>query len=377
MSRFDPSFNPENFLKQYWQKSPVLLRQTIAVDNLIDSDELAGLALESSVESRLIHTKNEATEWHLKHGPLTESDFKELPESDWTLLVQAVDHWIPEVRSFMKEFSFIPEWRIDDIMISFATDNGGVGPHFDQYDVFLVQLEGRREWKLGQLCDDDTDLADQMPVKLMTDFQEQDRWTLEPGDILYLPPGFAHWGTSIGNSMTLSVGFRAPSESEIVSEFGHFLSSTISDFKRYNDANIKPRTHEPHRIQDEDIERVQSILRKLANDKQAVGTWLGHYMTEPKYDDIGVETGDWTFDDFLSHWKHSNLFRNASSRIAYNDNHVFVDGQIVHGELVEEHAQSLCEFEVFDFGSENVFTNRKFQHLLWLMLNIGAVYFED
>jgi Uncharacterized conserved protein len=298
MPKVKNPFDTQEFLNTYWQQAPLLSRNALPLSDLITPDELAGLATESEVESRLITGRYENPNWSLEHGPFSDDVFSSLPDKDWTLLVQAVDHWVPEVRQILSLFSFLPRWRIDDVMISFAVEGGGVGPHFDQYDVFLVQLSGQREWKTGQMCDDSTDLIDQAPVKLLSTFEEQDRWQLNPGDVLYLPPGLAHWGTSIGDSMTLSVGFRAPSDSETIAELGHFMSSQVSDFQRYQDPGLKARNDEPHAILNEDIDRVRQILQRLSDEPALLSEWFGRYVTEPKYDDLNVDTADWSLTAF-------------------------------------------------------------------------------
>lgn len=370
-------FATDDFLRNYWQQSPLLLRDAIHLPELIDGDELAGLAMEPNVESRLIQYQDDKNQWHLEHGPFSENKFSELPDNNWTLLVQAVDHWVPEVRQVLEQFSFLPRWRIDDIMISFATDQGGVGPHFDQYDVFLIQLEGKRQWQAGQLCNEDSDLIDGLPVKVLADFHCEEKWILEPGDVLYLPPAMAHWGTSIGNSMTLSVGFRAPSDSEIVSDFGHFLSSQISDFNRYTDDKIEKRSQQPHAILPNDIKRLKSRLQTYANDDQLLAQWFGQYMTEQKYDDSAVETGNWEFDAFFKHWQaHNDLYRNPASRLAYMDQTLFVDGQILEANLSSEELNIICSTETFEFSNFDASSNA-FKQILWTLVNAGALFFED
>ncbi len=377
MKTLDNPFNSAEFLTQYWQQTPLLIRNAITLPDLISADDLAGLAMEPEVESRLISKHKSLEEWHLKHGPFTESDFSQLDDENWTLLVQAVDHWVPEVRTVLKWFSFLPQWRIDDIMISFATPGGGVGPHFDQYDVFLIQLDGRREWKIGQLCDESSDLVDQTPVKILSDFQEQESWIMEPGDILYLPPALAHWGTSLENSITLSVGFRAPAESEFISDFGHFLTTVTSDFQRYQDQNIENRSSNSHEISNSDIERLQSILRNYADKPELLLSWFGQYMTEPKYDDIGVETGDFKFDDFLTYWQKNALTRNPSSRMAYSKQQLFVDGQRYDVKLNTTELNFICDSESFEYQSSGIFMSNEVQQIMWTLLNVGAVFFDD
>ncbi|MGJ8537754.1 MAG: cupin domain-containing protein, partial [Parasphingopyxis sp.] len=205
------NFNSEAFLRDYWQKQPLLIKNPWdSWENPLEPDELAGLACEAEVESRLIEQTDAS--WAVEHGPLPEARFAALGPSRWTLLVQAVDHYVPEVAALIEPFRFVPNWRIDDVMVSCAADQGGVGPHFDQYDVFLIQGSGRRRWRIGGRCDETSPLLPHDDLRLLAEFEASDEWILEPGDILYVPPGIAHDGVAIGdNCMTYSVGVRAPS----------------------------------------------------------------------------------------------------------------------------------------------------------------------
>ncbi|WP_211828475.1 cupin domain-containing protein [Kistimonas asteriae] len=272
------------FLDQYWQKQPLLIKHALPDWTLpLSPDELAGLACEESVESRLLLRQLGDQEWVLKRGPFNEQDFTDLPPDNWTLLVQAVDHWVPEVRELLNEFRFIPDWRLDDIMISYATEGGGVGPHFDNYDVFLIQASGTRHWQSGQLCDDRSPLLPHPDLKILAEFKTDQDFHMEPGDMLYLPPGVAHWGTATSNDcVTVSVGFRAPSHGEVVSDYGLWLNDHLSDFLRYADPDLKAPSH-PAEISAEAITRVQEILKQYANDPEQVARWFGRLMTEPKY----------------------------------------------------------------------------------------------
>ena len=181
------------FLRDYWQRKPLLIRQAIPdFQNPLEPDELAGLSLEEEIESRLIIGQDRT--WELRRGPLPEDTFAGLPERDWTLLVQSVDQFVPEVDEVLEPFRFLPSWRVDDVMISYAAPGGGVGPHYDHYDVFLLQGHGRRRWRIGQPCTADSPLIDGLELKILADFQQTDEWVLEPGDMLYLPPGIAHYG---------------------------------------------------------------------------------------------------------------------------------------------------------------------------------------
>ena len=370
------NFDPEDFLSNHWQQAPKLIRGAIPdLENIIDGDELAGLAMEPTAEARLIEYERDKDSWHLTHGPFQETQFQKLTDKDWTLLVQAVDHWLPEVRDLMRYFHFLPSWRIDDVMVSYAVPGGGVGPHYDQYDVFLIQGQGKREWKIGQMCSEDSELISNLPVKVLAQFEEEETWVLEPGDILYLPPALAHWGTSVDSSITYSVGFRAPSRSEVVGELGHFLGNTLSEFDRYSDSKLQNRLELPHQIQQEDIERVRQILLNVAKDDASLSQWLGQYMTEAKYDDVAVETGDWTFEEFVTHWQNAELIRNPSCRMACNQQSLFVDGQRFDTQLDVTALNDICDREQFLY-TELSDQPKNYQHTLWILLNAGAVFFE-
>src|SRR3990170_7562789 len=213
--QFD-DFDIAGFLTDFWQKRPLLIRSPWrAWNNPLAPDELAGLACESDVESRLVTQLPDT--WELEHGPLSGTRFAQLGKQPWTLLVQAVDHHVPAVAALLEPFRFIPNWRIDDVMVSYAVEGGGVGPHFDQYDVFLVQGLGRRRWQLGRLCDHATELLPHDDLRLLASFEPTDEWILEPGDILYVPPRVAHNGIAVSDDcMTYSIGFRAPSRRELI-----------------------------------------------------------------------------------------------------------------------------------------------------------------
>src|SRR6218665_527602 len=188
-------FDIDWFLREIWQKKPLLTRTAFPEwQNPLAPDELAGLAGEEGVEPRLITYSQKNDDWKLEHGPFPEARFAKVPKSHWTLLVQGVDHWLPEVAALIEPFRFVPDWRIDDVMVSYAATGGGVGPHFDQYDVFLVQGLGRRRWRVGAHCDRTTALRDHKQLRLLTGFEATDEWVLEPGDILYVPPRIAHDG---------------------------------------------------------------------------------------------------------------------------------------------------------------------------------------
>jgi len=329
----------QSFLSQYWQKAPLLVRSALPVSSdLIDGDELAGLATEEAVESRLVT----ANDWQLRHGPFYEDDFAALPERDWTLLVQAVDHWVPDIAALFDHFKFIPRWRLDDIMLSYSVPGGGVGPHFDHYDVFLIQLSGQREWRIGQSCTEADDCRDDTELNILAQFEEQERWVLEPGDMLYVPPGVAHWGTAISEGITCSIGFRAPSRAQVWSEFAHFVAEQDSDFERYADPDLEQRS-DPHRLNEADIDRVQHLLTQLTSDREAITEWFGRYMTEPKYGETHSDEADFSHAEIQQQLQQQPLLRNRAGRLAYVPGQLFVQGQAFATDLSENQLLWLCE----------------------------------
>ena len=309
---------PREFLRDYWQQKPLLVRQAIpGFESPITADELAGLALEEEVESRLVLEHGEHP-WELRRGPFAEDTFSQLPERDWTLLVQAVDQFVPEVAEVLKDFDFLPSWRIDDLMISFAAPGGSVGPHFDNYDVFLLQAEGQRRWKIGQMCDADSNLLQHADLRILADFEQTDEWVLEPGDMLYLPPRLAHYGIAEDDCMTYSVGFRAPSAAEVLTHFTDFLAQFLPDEERYSDAGMAPAS-DPHQIQQDALDRLKALLTEHMSDERLLLTWFGQFMTEPRYPELvsGPEIDE---TDFLGALQDGAvLVRNPSARLAWSE----------------------------------------------------------
>ena len=306
------------FLRDYWQKKPLLVRKAFTdFESPIDADELAGLALEDEVESRLVLEHGERP-WELRRGPFTEETFAELPARDWTLLVQAVDQFVPEVAELLEHFRFLPSWRIDDVMISFATPGGSVGPHFDNYDVFLLQGMGKRNWKIGQVCDSDSPLIAHADLRILADFEQSDEWTLEPGDMLYLPPRLAHYGVAEDDCLTYSVGFRAPSAAEVLTHFTDFLSQFLPDEERYSDADAEP-VRDPHQIQRDSLDRLKALLSEHMGDERLLLTWFGQFMTEPRYPEL-VSGEELTEEDLIDSLDQGAiLIRNPSARMAWSE----------------------------------------------------------
>ena len=370
---------PDNFLNEYWQKKPLLIRQAIPdFISPLSADELAGLSLEEEVESRLILEKGE-TPWELRHGPFTEETFSSLPESHWTLLVQAVDHWVPEVHELLEYFRFLPSWRLEDIMISYATDGGNVGPHYDQFDVFLIQAEGKRRWQIGPLYDDQTPMVENTPLHILSEFNVLEDYVLEPGDMLYLPPAVGHHGVAEGECMTISVGFRAPSHRDILMQFTDFVSDQLSESLRYSDPDQRLLKN-PGEIDREAVNRVQAILKSYAEDKDLIAQWFGQAMTEPKHSQSAEEEIE-NWESLVSLHGSSNLKLSEGSRIAYQESPaviIFTDGTS-HKSKADELlnvAKSLSDKHILTSEEWSQCTGQESQTWLIKQLNAGLLYPE-
>lgn len=275
--------SPQDFLRDYWQQKPLLIRGGLPnYVSPISPDELAGLALEPEVESRLV--EGGKRDWSLRHGPFREDDFLNLPEQDWTLLVQGVNLWVPEVKQLLDRFDFLPPWRLDDVMVSFACPGGSVGPHFDQYDVFLLQVEGERRWQIGAHCDKLTPLVDDSPLHLLRDFESQEEWLLEPGDMLYLPPGISHWGVAESECLTFSIGFRSPSIADMLGDLAVELITQGYD-AHYRDPALS-LSMASSRIDPVFIEQAKRQLWQAINDDALIADWFARFMTATKYPEL-------------------------------------------------------------------------------------------
>ncbi|MEE8379951.1 MAG: cupin domain-containing protein, partial [Gammaproteobacteria bacterium] len=324
----------EIFLADYWQKKPLLIRNAIAdFKSPIDPDELAGLACEDEVESRLILERDGPHPWALEHGPFAEERFTELLESHWTLLVQECNKYVPELADLMDRFDFIPSWRVDDVMVSYAPDQGTVGPHTDQYDVFLLQGLGKRRWQISAAPVDEKNRLPDLDLNIMRDFQATEEWILEPGDMLYLPPGLAHHGVAMGDCMTLSIGFRAPAHADILTGFTDSVASKLGDSLRYSDPDLSLQQHSGE-ISSESLLKVREIIRSTTSDNNsAIDSWFGRFVTESKSGELAIEPEQTlTPEQFLSLFQeHTMLERSDVSRFAFitedDANILFIDGR--------------------------------------------------
>lgn len=287
---------PARFLRDYWQKRPLLIRHAFpGFTPTLSPDELAGLACTEGALARIVahktpleassrgrarrRTRNDGT-WEVLTGPFDDATFARLPNSRWTLLVQDVDKWDADTAGLLDHFAFIPSWRIDDVMISYATDAGGVGAHVDQYDVFLLQGLGRRRWSIDARAHPDTAFRDDVELKLLREFHPSHSWTLEPGDMLYLPPGVPHDGVADGECMTFSIGMRAPAAGELLFDFAAHLAEALPESQRFADPGLAPATAAGE-IDAAALRRARDTLGPAAAalDADALADWFGGFIT--------------------------------------------------------------------------------------------------
>ena len=327
----------KTFLSDYWQKKPLVLRQALPdFINPLTGDELAGLALEEGIESRMVfETPATAPYWQLKNGPFDEHDFAILPKSHWTLLVQGVDRLVPDVTCLLDHFDFIPQWRVDDVMISYAVKQGSVGPHYDNYDVFLYQAEGRRKWSLTTKNCNTTNYMPNVDLRIMAQFDVEDEYILEPGDMLYLPPHVGHHGVSLSDDcMTYSFGFRSYQGQELWDSFGDYLSEKATTTGLYKDPDWSSLTATSSMPESAYL-NAKHLMQEMLNDDERMKRWFGCFVTrvdqqaeqempEPLSDD---EAG--TRAEFIAELRDSaGLLRDPTCRMAYqeDDLQLFVNG---------------------------------------------------
>ena len=268
------------FLRDYWQRKPLLIRQAFPrIQAPLTPEDLAGIACEPGVLARLIQHDRKKDSWKVRTGPFAESLFPKLGKADWTLLVQDMDKWDGDVRALLARFDFLPRWRFDDIMVSFAAPGGSVGAHVDQYDVFLLQGQGRRRWQVDTNPDAPREFRDDVELKLLREFTPTHDWVLEPGDMLYLPPGVPHYGVAEDACLTFSVGMRAPSHAEVLSAWADEMLEQLPDNLRYRDAGIAAPA-DPGEIDAAAAARVLAVFRENVPSSEAeAAAFFGRFIT--------------------------------------------------------------------------------------------------
>lgn len=340
---------PAQFLADYWQKKPLLIRQAIPNFNgLLNPSELAGLACEEDVQARII--QNQGKQWTVQDGPFDESDFTALPENDWSLLVQSVNHHLPEAAELLNQFNFVPHARLDDLMVSYAPKGGSVGAHLDSYDVFLLQGSGTRRWKISKQTN--LSFIEGAPIKVLQQFDAEEEWLLEAGDMLYLPPSIAHHGISESDDcMTYSIGFRAPKAQELVHGFLEHLQDSIQTEGMYEDADLSLQIHAAE-ISDRMVTKVEKMLQNIQWDKSNISDFLGRYLTEPKPDVFFEPAPAISIDDFTQQLSQEPLSLALPSQMLFKEQQFYINGEAlaVHAGLVIQ-MQALADQRFLDATS--------------------------
>ncbi len=323
---------PATFLAEFWQKKPLLIKNAIpGFRGLLSPEELAGLACEDEVQSRIVQQK--ADKWSLKNGPFDEQDFSKLPKKDWTLLVQSVNHYLPEASELLQQFDFIPHARLDDLMVSYAPDGGGVGPHFDSYDVFLLQGQGQRLWHIS--AQKDLSLVEDAPLRILKNFELDQEFLLEAGDMLYLPPQLAHWGVAVGDEcMTYSIGFRAPKHQELASEFLGFMQDKLSQEKLvltgiYQDSDLELPEH-PAEISQDMVVKVSEILNRIQWSEQDISEFLGQYLSEPKPDVVFEANKKMPLKKFRERLASEGISLDLKSQMLFSGERFYLNGEVAN-----------------------------------------------
>ena len=356
------TFSKSDFLQNNWQKQALMVKNAFDFGTqFISGEVLAGLACEEFIESRLIFADENQKEWTCEHGHFTEERFTDLCEKNWTLLVQNVDDYIDEVECLKEAFAFLPKWRLDDVMFSYATPGGGVGPHFDYYDVFLIQTSGSRQWIIGQDCDGESPLRDHPDMKLLKNFVEKDKHVLHAGDMIYIPAGVAHWGTALSEDcITASVGFRAPAYGELLAASIGKISESFSQDQRYSDLAI---AEDKYLISDSIKEKLAEIVNSLDKEKllEEIVQQFSLQVTEMRHPDL-LETNT----VYSKKINCESLQQHPSSRFAYRVYKeratLYVNGEAYTTDV--QSAKAICHSHFFDVNDNQ---------LLLELLNSGAL----
>jgi len=349
----------DDFLSHYWQKKPLIIRNAFPdLQSPISADELAGLACEDHVNARLVIEKDKDKDWQVEFGPFQEDRFTQLPQSGWSLLVSDVEKHYPESKFLLNAFRFIPDWRVDDLMISYAPTGGSVGAHTDAYDVFLIQLSGERLWKISENFSpevlNDTDLC------ILKNFTGEQEWLLKPGDMLYLPPNVAHHGIAQASTnqdgteehcMTASIGFRAPSVKSMASDYIHFVSEHTQSDKRYRDTTPKVPTHHAEITNDTVTQFIDHLKQGMILEHEQVKQWLGQYSSDNKaFEDITLSMPLPHYESLPELSANTTVNQSPYSHFLFSLNQkdalLFVDG--ISYNVSQNFAKIICENDSID-----------------------------
>lgn len=372
---FELNLDIGHFLDTFWQKKPTVIKQAfIDFEDPIMADEIAGLAMEEEIESRLVY--KEQDQWQAKSGPF--SSFEKLEENGCTLLVQAVDHWHEEAQELVRPFRFLPNWRIDDLMVSYSTIEGGVGPHIDNYDVFIIQGSGKRHWRVGNKIAMQ-EFAAHSALKHCEEFSAIIDVTLEPGDILYIPCGYPHEGYAIEPSINYSIGFRAPDQNELLSSFADYCLDSTDAAERYTDLDMQIR-EKPGRIETQELNELHKIMLSKCQTPEDLIPWFGAMISDAQHElDIAKIEQPHSTEEILNLFSEGAQFtRLGGLRAVYfqqSPDLLFINGEQFNCEGFTELGHYLCDQD--DVGCEVVELLKEDSDALTLftkLVNMGYWY---
>ncbi|MDH3354649.1 MAG: cupin domain-containing protein [Chromatiales bacterium] len=377
---------PQQFLSEYWQQKPLVVRGALPDFKCpITPEEIGGLSLEDDVESRLLQ---EQPEWQLRNGPFKEDDLTSLPDTHWTLLIQEINKQVPEFALLQERFNFLPNWRLDDVMVSFSPEHGTVGPHADNYDVFIIQGPGRRLWQISHQESGEEHLIPNMPLRVLKDFKPEQEWVLEEGDMLYMPPGVVHNGVSLEDCINISVGFRAPSKVDLISRhFAEILAEMADDNEEsfYSDPGRLLQAN-PGEISAGDLNAIRSILREIPKKSDdELNHWFGRYTTAvPPGHYLPEPNKEIDASELRSKIERTgSLWRSEYARFSYIESEgniaLFVAGEAfsINHTMIEE-VKLLCGQRLLELGEITPYlVNNDFLQLLTELYNLGALYLDD
>ena len=375
----------KDFLENYWQKKPLLIRDAFpGYNSPITAEELAGFSCEEFVESRIISEHKTGQKWKVENGPFTEAKFQHLPDSHWTLLIQGLNKILPEFEDLLRQFNFIPSWRVDDVMASYATPDGSVGPHIDQYDVFLLQASGRRKWLINDDAVHAENFESDLPLKIIKDFQAKSEWILEAGDMLYLPPNVSHYGIGMEDCMTFSIGFRAPSDAELLSAFVDEHLASLRDDLRYSDPPLSGNNNVGE-ISATAINKVHDLLLSHFTDKSKIEDWFGRFITDYLNDDEVLTQSKLNSEQFIKKFRKKNtLRRSATVRANYLVNHqselvLYINGiNYPFKTAISAIVMLFCNQHIFNYQNlESELENENVTVFLTELYNLGYLEFSD
>ena len=375
----------DDFFQNYWQKKPLLIKNAIPnFESPLDADELAGLACEEEVESRLILEIGGQKPWEVTSGPISEEVLTSLPETNWSLAIQGVDRLIPEVSKLLSHFKFLPNWLLDDIMTSYAPDKGSVGAHIDNYDVFIIQAQGRRRWFLGGEPEYNEKYQEGLDIRLLEKFEPVYEWDVESGDVLYIPTRFAHHGVAIGECLNYSVGFRAPTDIELVNSLASWSLDKEVPEKFFSDPNIEQQ-ESPGEITDKSLNALAQHIKDFI-DSPNFKLWFGEHISEPKtYLQQQEEDTQLTDEQLLAELRNGEVLLPAEGLkrcwIRSTESLLFIEGERVNVSkpLNPEICALLCDAEEIGIAnvSDDVEVAKVLLELLTTLYNRGHVLFQE